>query len=113
MTPTQRRYPTVEQEMPAIVKLLKENRNFLLGATIEIFIDHKKFLSSSSTNNHAFRWNQKIEEFANTIQYVKGHTNVEADQQADPALLEAEREDSRFSYALVYGTKLITYQILR
>ena len=103
-----------------------------------------------------FRWKQKIEEYAPTIQYVKGHTNIEADalsrlpmidtnqgieamlnhpqidpfnpilnqypldlilinkyQQLDSALLKAEREDTRFTYSSVYGTKLISYQILR
>ena len=42
MSPTQQRYPTIEQEMLAIVEVLKEYRNLLLGATIEIFTDHKK-----------------------------------------------------------------------
>ena len=79
MSPTQRRYPIIEQEMLAIVEVLKEHRNFLLGATIEIFTDHKNLLSNSSTNNCVFRWKQKIEEYAPTIHYVKGHVNVEVD----------------------------------
>ena len=37
LTPTQRRYPTIEQEMLAIVEVLKEYRNFLLGSNITIF----------------------------------------------------------------------------
>ena len=41
LTPTQRRYSTIEQEMLAIVEVLKEYRNFLLGATIVIYIDHR------------------------------------------------------------------------
>ena len=79
LTPTQRRYSTIEQEMLAIVEVLKEYRNFLLGAVIVIFTDHKNLLSNNSANDRVFRWKQKIEEFAPTIQYVKGHHNVEAD----------------------------------
>ncbi len=36
LIPTQRRYSTIEQEMLAIVEVLKEYRNFLLGAEIII-----------------------------------------------------------------------------
>ena len=39
LTPTQRRYSTIEQEMLAIVQVLKEYRNFLLGAQITIYTD--------------------------------------------------------------------------
>ena len=154
MTPTQRRYPTIEQKILAMVEIMKEYRNFLLGATIEIFTDCKNLLANSSTNNCVFRWKQKIEEYVPTINYVKGHTNVEADalsrlptlennqsietilnhpqvdpynpllnkypwdltlinkyQRRDPALLKAEKEDPRFTYSSVYGTKLISFQI--
>ena len=37
LTPTQRRYSTIEQDMLAIVEVLKECRNFLLGARIIIY----------------------------------------------------------------------------
>ena len=79
LTPTQRRYPTIEQEMMAIVEVLKEYRNFLLGASITIFTDHKNLLSQSSDNNRVFIWKQKIEEYNVNLKYVKGQNNVEAD----------------------------------
>ena len=72
LTPTQRRYSTIEQEMLAIVEVLKEYRNFLLGEELIIFTDHKNLLANSSTNDRAFRWKQKIEEFGPTIQYIQG-----------------------------------------
>ena len=56
LTPTQRRYPTIEQEMLAIVEVLKEYRNFQLGAEITIFTDHKNLLSQASDNSRGFRW---------------------------------------------------------
>ena len=79
LTPTQRRYSTIEQEILAIVEVLKEYRNFLLGAKIIIHTDHKNLLANSSSNDRVFRWKQKIEEFGSTIKYVQGHTNIEAD----------------------------------
>ena len=92
LTPTQRRYSTIEQEMLAIIEVLKEYRNFLLGAEIIIFTDHKNLLANSSTDDRVFRWKQKIEEFGPTIQYVQGHTNTEADALSRLPLLEDQRE---------------------
>ena len=53
--------------MVAIVEVLREYRNFLLGAEIIIFTDHKNLFANSSTNDRVFRWKQKIEEFGPTI----------------------------------------------
>ena len=41
LSPTKKRYSTIEQELLAITKLLKENRNMLLGQEIIIMTDHK------------------------------------------------------------------------
>ena len=79
LTPTQRRYSTIEQEMLAIVEGLKEYHNFLLGANITIFTDHKNLLSNTTVSNRVFRWKQKIQEFGPNIQYIKGQFNIEAD----------------------------------
>ena len=65
--------------MLAIVKVLKEYHNFLLGTRIAIFTDHKNLLSNTTVNNSVFRWKQKIEEFSPILQYVKGRDNVETD----------------------------------
>ena len=61
LTPTRGRYSTIEHEMLVIVEVLKEYRNFLLGANITIFNDHENLLSNSTTNNRIFRWKQKIQ----------------------------------------------------
>ena len=91
LTPTQRRYSIIEQEMLAIVEVLKEYRNFLLGASITIYTDHKNLLLDSSINDRVFRWKQKIEEFTPTLQYVQGHTNVEADALSRLPLVEEQK----------------------
>ena len=79
LSPTQRRYSTIEQEMLAIVEVLKEYRNFLLGAEITIYTDHKNLLATSTINDRVFRWKQKIQEYNPTIKYNKGHINKETD----------------------------------
>ena len=78
LTPTQRQYITIEQEMLAIVEVLHEYRNFLLGSNITIYTDHKNLLSNAKVNNRVFRWKQKIQEFGPVIKYIKGHNNIEA-----------------------------------
>ena len=65
--------------MLAIVEVLKEYRNFILGAEIVIYTDHKNLLANSSANGRVFRLKQKIEELAPTLHYINGHTNTEAD----------------------------------
>ena len=45
---TQKRYPTIEQELLAITELLKEYRNILLGQEIVIMTDHKNLTYSNT-----------------------------------------------------------------
>ena len=77
--------------MLAIVEVLKEYRNFLLGARIVIFTDHKNLLSNSSANDRVFHWKQKIEEFGPKLQYVKGPVNTEADALSMLPLLDSQQ----------------------
>ena len=79
LTPTQRRYSTIEQEMLAIVEVLKEYCNFLLGANIIIFTDNKNLLSNATVNNKVFRRKQRVQEYKPTIKSIKGQFNIEAD----------------------------------
>ena len=51
----------------------------------------KNLLSNSSTNDHVFRWKQKIEEYAPTIHHVKGHVNVEADALSRLPMIETNQ----------------------
>ena len=71
LIPTQRRCSTIEQEMLAIIKVLKEYHNFLLGANYTIFTDHKNFLSNVTVSNRVFIWKQKIQEFVRIKNSIK------------------------------------------
>lgn len=66
--------------MLAIVEVLKEYKNFLLGANITIYTDHKNLLSNSTVNDRVFRWKQTIQEFGPILKYIKGHKNTEANK---------------------------------
>ena len=65
--------------MLTIVEVFKEYRNFLLGAQITIYTDHKNLLSNATVNDRVFRWETKIQEFGSIIMYIKGQRNIEAD----------------------------------
>ena len=59
LSPTQRHYSTIEQEMLAIVEVLREYRTFLLGANITIYTDHKNLLSNTTVSNRISDRNKK------------------------------------------------------
>ena len=65
--------------MLAIAEALKEDRDFWLGAKIITFTDYQNLLANSSSNDRVFRWKWKIQDFAPTLQHVKGPINQEAD----------------------------------
>ena len=100
LAPTQRRYSTIEQEMRAIVKVLKEYRNFLLGAVIIIFTDHKNLLSNSSSN-------PILNKYPLDLKLIAKH------QQLDQALMKALEEDPKFKRIHIYGNELVINQMPR
>lgn len=57
----------IEQQMLAIIDILKQYQNFLLKSDITIYTDHKNLLAD------------QIQEYNPTIVYIKGHKNIEAD----------------------------------
>merc|ERR1711994_1048911 len=51
LNPAQTRYTTTEKELLAIVEMLKEFRNILLGQRIKVYTDHKNL-----NTNRVMRW---------------------------------------------------------
>ncbi len=87
LTPTQQRCSTIEQEMLAIVEVLKEYRNFLLGAQITLHTDHKNLLANTTVNDRVLRWKTSP-----NLLYVKGQKNTEADALSRLPMMESGME---------------------
>ena len=81
----ERRYPTHDKEMLAIIKMLGEWRIYLQGRhpfTIRICTDHNSlqyFMTQPSLSARQSRWLDKLADFDFKIEYVKGPVNVVAD----------------------------------
>jgi cleavage and polyadenylation specificity factor subunit 1 len=79
MNDTQTRYTTTEQELLAIVEVLRAFRTMLLGREIVIYTDHKNLTFERFSSDRVFRWRQYVEEFGPKLVYLPGENNVVAD----------------------------------
>ena len=75
----QKKYPTGEQELLAIVETLKEFQSILLGQRIIVHTDHLNLLYDKLASNRLIRWRMLIEEFGPKFQHVAGSDNIVAD----------------------------------
>ena len=75
-------YPTHDLELVAVIFALKTWRNYLYGATCQIFTDHKslKYLfTQKELNLRQRRWMELLKDYDCTINYHPGKANVVAD----------------------------------
>ena len=74
LTTTQQKYPTIEQELLAIVELLKEFRCMLYGQKLRVHTDHKNLTYRNTTfkYNRVLRQRLLLEEFGPEIVYIEG-----------------------------------------
>lgn len=82
LKPHEKRYPTHDSELAAIVFTLKMWRHYLLGERFELFIDHKslKYLfSQRDLNLRQQRWLEFLASYNFDISYTPGKGNVVAD----------------------------------
>jgi hypothetical protein len=85
MSDTERRYPTHDREMLAIIHMLGEWRTYLQGRqpfVIRIRTDHNSlqyFMTQQSLSARQARWLDKLSDFDFKIEYIRGPTNVVAD----------------------------------
>ena len=78
----QRKYPTHEQELLAIIWALSKWRVDLLGSHINIYTDHwmlKNFDLQHDLSRHQCRWQEFLSQYDYTITYIKGEDNTVAD----------------------------------
>ena len=84
MTKEERKYPTHERELLAIVLALRTWRHYLLNSdfTVSCRTDHRPlqhFLGQSTLSGRQVRWQQFLSEFNIEISYVRGAENHFAD----------------------------------
>ena len=74
LSTAKQKYPTIEQELLAIVELLKEFRCMLYGQKLRIHTDHKNLTYQKTTFscNRVLRQRLLLEEFGPEIIYLEG-----------------------------------------
>lgn len=78
----ERNYPTHDKEMLGIVRALRKWRTDLLGATFEVYTDHKTleyFNKQRDMSKKQLRWAEFLADYDFTINYVRGENNTVAD----------------------------------
>ena len=85
LSDAERRYPTHDREMLAIINMLGEWRTYLQGRqpfVVRIRTDHNSlqyFMTQQSLSARQSRWLDKLSDFDFKIEYVRGPSNVVAD----------------------------------
>ena len=99
LSEAQKKYPTIEKELLAIVELLKEFRNILYGHKIIIWTDHKNLTYDNTkfSCDRVLRQRIKIEEFGPEIRHIAGEKNVAADTLSRNPAME-ENLDQKISW---------------
>ena len=81
-TESQRRWPTHEQEMFAVVEGCRHRRHLISGRTVTARSDHNSlqhFFTQRTLSPRQVRWMEELAEYDIEIEYVKGKQNVVAD----------------------------------
>jgi len=115
LSPTERRWSTIEQEQYAIFYALKQWEHLLRGRHFILRTDHKNLLVMNNSSPKVLRWKLALQEFSCDVEHVEGKHNVAAD--ALSRLMESETShdeaDESTSPSNVVHTTLgaIGYQI--
>ena len=78
----ERKYPTHDLELAAVVFALKQWRHYLYGVKCEVYIDHRSLqyvFTPKDLNLRQRRWMELLKDYDITILYHPGKSNVVAD----------------------------------
>jgi transposase InsO family protein len=82
LSPTQRRWATIEKEAYAVVYALTKLRTYLYGAEFVVYTDQKPLKSlftKEMVNTKIQRWAVLLAEYGAKIEYRRGKNNIRAD----------------------------------
>jgi transposase InsO family protein len=82
LSPTQRRWATIEKEAYAVVYALTKLRTYLFGSDFVVYTDHKPLKSlftKEMVNTKIQRWAVLLAEYGAKIEYRRGKNNIRAD----------------------------------
>ena len=88
----QQRYPASDKEVLCVQEVLQEYRNILYGAEIVVQTDHQNLTQRDLKSPRLLHWRLLIEEFAPKLVYIKGETNIVADNLSRLPLVPLERK---------------------
>jgi len=102
LSSAQKNYPIIEKELLAIVEVLKEFKNMLLGHELIIWTDHKNltYENTKFTCERVLRQRLKLEEYGPTIKFIDGTNNIAADMMSRIPQKEEEKLQFLDSYAI-------------
>ena len=81
LSKTQKRYPTIVQELLAITKILKDYRQILYRHCILIWISHKNltYMATQFSSNRVLWQCLSIKAFGPVVNHIDGEKNIAAD----------------------------------
>jgi hypothetical protein len=94
----ERNYHTEDRELLAIVKMLKQWRQYLLGRAFEIWTDHRNlqaFRKPQDINRRQAGWIPKLAEYDFTLHHIAGNKNIRADILSRKEGEENKKDDNK------------------
>ena len=82
LSPSQRKYATIEKEAYAVIYCINKLRPYLYGAEFVVYTDHrplKSLFTKEFQNTHIQGWAVLLAEYGCKIEYRKGAHNIRAD----------------------------------
>ena len=99
LSPTQQRWPVIEQECYAIVIAIEQWRHYLHGRHFIVESDHKpleSFTIKPQLNDKCERWRLKLQSYDFTVRHIRGTSKTMADflsrSPVDPALHDLDSD---------------------
>eukprot|EP00957_Ditylum_brightwellii_P061541 4670263-Ditylum_brightwellii.AAC.1 len=72
----QKNYIPMENELLAIVEILKEFKNLLLGQQSRVYTDHKNLMYKNFNTTRVIQWHMFLDDYMLGLIYIPGNKNI-------------------------------------